>query len=121
MTLETVVVFPVVILMIFGAIQGAFYLHADNVARSAASAAVHAASAELATAADGHAAASSFLAQTGGESVLVGPNIQVNRGEESVTATVSGRSPSLVPGLDFGTITRSATAPVERWVEWEGP
>ncbi|MDO5494312.1 MAG: TadE/TadG family type IV pilus assembly protein [bacterium] len=121
MTLETVVVFPAVILLIFGLIQGAFYLHASNVARSAASAAVRAASAQSATEADGHSAAQRFLEQTGGNSTLVGAAVSVARGGETVTATVTGHSPSLVPGIDFGLISRSATAPVERWVEWTAP
>lgn len=116
LTLETAVIFPAVMMLIFGVIQGALYYHAADVARHAAYAAVNAASSHTGSEGTGHAAASSFITQLGGENVLAGSTISVTRSAEVASATVTGRSVSLVPGLELPLISQSAQAPVERWV-----
>nr|NLD39710.1 pilus assembly protein [Actinomycetales bacterium] len=116
LTLETAVIFPAVMMLIFGVIQGALYYHASDVARHAAYAAANAASAHTGSEGTGQAAAASFISQLGGERVLAGSTIAVARSMEMATATVTGRSVSLVPGLELPLISQSAQAPVERWV-----
>lgn len=114
-TLETAVVFPVVLMLFFGIIQGALYYHAVDVARHAAQSAVTVASARDGSAGAGQAAAESFLAQVG-TGTLSGVSIAVDRTAETATATVKGNAVSLVPALELPVISQAAAGVVERWV-----
>ncbi|CAM3422502.1 TadE family protein [Occultella aeris] len=112
MTLEAVIVLPAVLLLIFVAIQAGLWFHAREVAMHAASAGSTAASAENATNTDGATAAQGFVDQVG---ALGDVSITIDSAAETVTVTVSGQAPSIVPGMPLPTITQSSTAAIERW------
>lgn len=113
MTLETVIVLPAVLLLIFVAIQAGLWFHARDVAIHAASAGATAASAENAADAAGASAAQGFIDQVGALRNVV---IDVGRTGATVTVTVSGQSPAIVPGMALPPITQSSTAAIERWI-----
>lgn len=112
-TIETVVIYPVILLLVFTMIQTGLWYHSREVALHAANAASTAASAEYATDSEGHAAASAFVTRAG---ALQDVAVVVNRTGEVVTASVSGRAPSLVPGVQLPLITQTSTAAIERYV-----
>lgn len=112
MTLETVIVLPAVLLLIFVAMQAGLWFHARDVAIHAASAGATAASAENAADAAGASAAQGFIDQVG---ALRNVDIDVARTGATVTVTVSGHSPAIVPGMALPPITQSSTAAIERW------
>jgi Flp pilus assembly protein TadG len=113
-SLELVVVFPVLLLIIFGGMQGALYYYARSVALAAAQEGSRAAGAETATAGDGQRAASGFVTQAGGADVLRASQVSSSRSATSATVTVTGQSLSLLPGFGGFTVTQTASAPVER-------
>ena len=106
--------FPVMLLLIFGILQGVFWYHARTVALAAAGSGVAVARTEVGTAAEGRAAASEFLARAGGADVLSGVNVTAQRTGTDATVTVSGSSVSLFPGLPGPPVTQSASGPIER-------
>lgn len=118
-SLQTVITYPVVLLLIFGIVQGVIYYHAQNVARSVANGAVQAARLETGTAADGYAEAAVRLNR--GRDVFASVDVVVERGEEVATATVVGLAPSLVPGFRGLRVEQTATGPVERFTPAVGP
>lgn len=113
-SLELSVVFPVVLLLIFGTIQGALYYHARNVALAAAQEGVVDARVENGSAGAGVARAQDFLTDAGGSSVLLNASVSSNRSATEVTITVRGAVPSVLPGVSGLTLTQSASGPLER-------
>ena len=112
-SLELVVVFPVVLLLIFGGVQGALWYHARSVAMAAAQEGARAAGAEGGNPAAGEAAATAFLDSAGGSGVLTGPGVHVTRSATEATATVTGTAPTVLPGMRLA-VDQSASVPVER-------
>lgn len=112
-SLEYVIIFPAVLLLLFGIVQGAFFYYAKDVARHAAEAAAAAAAGYEANPAAGVAAANAFLAQTGGS--LQGHDVSVTSDGTFVTATVSGSAPSIMDFIDLN-VTQVARVPIEQWV-----
>lgn len=112
-TVETVVIYPVILLLIFTMVQAGLWYHSREVALHAANAASVAASAENASDGQGQAAATAFVNRAG---ALREAGVSVSRGAETVTATVTGRSPSLIPGMQLPLITQSSTSAIERYV-----
>ncbi|MFH8253031.1 TadE family protein [Microbacterium sp. B2969] len=110
---EAIIILPVVFLIIFGIIQGAVVMQANNVAQAAASTAYNAARLYNGTSEDGVSAGDAVLTQAG--TILAGTNVVVQRAPESVTVTVSGTAASLIPGVPL-TVSRTVTGPTERWV-----
>ena len=113
-SLELAVVFPVVLLLIFGTVQGALYYHARNVALAAAQEGVVDARVESGSAGAGVARAQGFLADAGGSSVLLNAAVSSDRSATEVTITVRGVAPSVLPGLSGFSLTQSASGPLER-------
>lgn len=112
-SLEYVIIFPVVLLIIFGVVQGAYFYFARDVARHAAEVAAQetAGYGNLDPGA-GQSAAMAFIAQTGNS--LMGPTVTVTTDGEWVTATVSGTAPGIIELIDLG-VTQTVRTPVERW------
>jgi hypothetical protein len=107
-----IIALPVLFALMFVGVQAALLHHAKTVAIAAATSGTRAAAAHYGTAADGQAAVDSYLVDVGAgafESV----SGSVTRTEIEVTATIVGRSLSVVPGWS-PEIRQSATAPVER-------
>ncbi|NDL57028.1 TadE/TadG family type IV pilus assembly protein [Phytoactinopolyspora mesophila] len=111
--LESVIIWPTVILALVVVMQGALWFHARNVALGAAQEGARVASAE--SRGDGAARAASFIADAGGTSVMTVKSVTQSDGATTVTVTVTGRAPSLVPGLSGPKVSHSATAPLKGW------
>jgi hypothetical protein len=105
-------VFGAVILLLFIALQFGLWFYGREVAAAAAQHAVDAARVENGSADAGAATAKEYLDQVGG---LREPTVNVERGEESVTAQVHGHPIAIVGFLDPA-IDVKITAPVERVV-----
>ncbi|NEE01173.1 pilus assembly protein [Phytoactinopolyspora halotolerans] len=100
---------PVVLLMIWLIVQGGLWWHARNVALGGAQEGARAASAQ--TRADGAARATEFITRAGGLDI---DTVAQTSDGDTVTITVTGRSPSLIPGMDLS-VTESSTAPLKGW------
>jgi len=120
-SLELVVLFPVLLLVVFGLVQGALWFHARNVASAAAVEGVQVARVETGTADAGRQRAANFLADAGGPDVLTGSTIEVTADAERVRVVVSGRSVSVLPGVPGLLVEQSAAGPVERFTTRAGP
>jgi Flp pilus assembly protein TadG len=108
------VLFPVLMLLVFGIVQGVFWYHARTVALAAAGSGVAVARTESGTEAAGRAAASAFVERAGGSDVISGVQVTGARSATEATITVSGRAPSLVPGVPGPPVRQTASGPVER-------
>lgn len=113
-TLQIVVLFPVMLLIIFGVIQGAVWYHGRNVAIAAAQEGARAAAAENGTAAAGSDAANEYLNGAGAGSFINGLTVHPNRGNGIGTVSITGTALEVVPGFPPLTISHTATMPIER-------
>ena len=111
-TIQVAILFPVVLLWLMLIVQYGLWWHAKQVANAAAAEAVDAAQVSDGTAADGEAAASSYLDQSGN---LENVTVAVDRQPTLVIAEVHGDAPQLVPGFSWSVTARSE-APVERFI-----
>lgn len=111
-TLETVLLWPAVFLLIFGIVHAGLWFHARNVALSAAREGVRAASVNDGV--GGAARAADFLATTTDGTVMRVGAIHETADSTTVTVTVTGSSTTLIPGWRVD-VRQSATAPIRRW------
>lgn len=111
-SVEAVLVFPALVLVFLAIIHGATLLHAGNVAQGAAQSAYEAARLYDATPESGTTAGHEAIAAAGGG--LVDATVVVDVSPTTITVTVTGAAPALVPGLPLG-VTRTVSGPVERW------
>ena len=113
-TLEVAVLFPVVLILIFGIAQTALWYMARTAALSAAKQGVNAGRVYGAKPADGVPAANDFLTAQVGD-ILSGSNVSIAGSDPgTLRITVSGSSLSLIPGWTI-TVTQSAQGPVEKF------
>lgn len=112
-SLELVVVFPILMLVFFAAIQAALFFYGRTVALAAAQEGARAAATETGSAGAGQAAAADFADRTAG-TFLQGRTINSRRGAQTATVAVTGRSLSVLPGFSGFTISQAANLPVER-------
>jgi Flp pilus assembly protein TadG len=115
--------FPVVLLMFFGVIQGALYFHGRNVAQAAAEQGVRAARAagQSDRAVTAATQARQFLSDTGELGNLTGLLITPTVEADQVRVTVTAHTISLLPGLNGPPITATASGPVERFTNGSNP
>ncbi|TDD96027.1 TadE family protein [Jiangella asiatica] len=111
-TLETVILWPAVFLLIFGVVHAGIWFHARNLALAAAQEGARAAS--MAEGAGGAARAAQFLA--GRDSMVRVDGISETVHDDSVTVVVTGSSTTLVPGWRVD-VRQSSTAPIRRWAD----
>ncbi|GAA4660146.1 TadE/TadG family type IV pilus assembly protein [Arthrobacter cryoconiti] len=114
MSLQGVILFPVFIVLIFGILQGAFWMHAQNLAQAAASSGYSSAKSYNAGDGAGQSAASDILAN--GSSSIHNTNVSISRSGTSVTVTVTGSGPSILPGWGGPGVRATVSGPIERWV-----
>lgn len=119
-TLELVVVFPIVLLIIFAVVQGALYYHGKNIALAAAQEGVRVARAENGSATEGSSTARRFFQQAGGSEVLLGMGVRSRRGATEASVTVTGTSLSVLPGVSGFRVSQTAEGPVERFTSSGG-
>ena len=113
LSLELVILVPVMLLVIFGAIQTALHYHARNVAQSAAAEAVTAGTTTRGTTAAAREAADSFIA-TASDGILTDTTVAVNRTATTVTATVQGHSLAVLPLLPTPLIRQTVSGTIEQ-------
>lgn len=119
-TLELVVLFPVVLLLVFAVIQGGLYYHGKNVALAAAQEGVRVARAETGNAGQGGATARAFVQAAGGADVLTGVGVNSRRSATQASVTVTGRALSVLPGVPGFSVKQTAEGPVERFTSSSG-
>ncbi len=114
-TVELVLAFPLLLLLLLALVQFALWAHAGQVADAAASHALDAARVQGGTAAAGYADAAAVLSQLG-TGVLLGPRVHVTRGAATATITITGHAVSVlpVPGLSFP-VRAAVTGPDEHF------
>ena len=112
-SIELVILLPVLFAVMFLGMQAALFYHARTVAIAAAQEGAKAAGGENGKEADGVSAASSFIVEAGGDDVLSGASASADRTATTVTVTVRGHSLSVIPGWN-PVIVQSASLPVER-------
>ena len=112
-SIELVILLPVLFAVMFLGMQAALFYHARTVAIAAAQEGARAAGTEQGHESDGVGAASNFIAEAGGDDVLTGTSASASRTATTATVTVTGFSLSVIPGWKVR-ITQSATVPVER-------
>ena len=111
-SIQLVLLMPVLFSVMFLGMQAALHYHARTIAIAAAQEGARAAGAQNGTASAGIAAASSYLADAGGDS-LTRPTLTCARTPTTATVSVRGVALSVIPGWR-PTITQSATVAVER-------
>ncbi|XVU24218.1 TadE/TadG family type IV pilus assembly protein [Actinoplanes sp. CA-054009] len=111
MSLEMIILTPVLLLLLFAAIQIALNSHARNIALAAAQDAARADGAYQSAPGAGQAAAAALLAQTGDG--LGNPAVAISYTGTEVHAIVTGRAISIVPFLSW-TVRQSASSPIEQ-------
>ena len=112
-TLEAVLVFPALLLLLMLIIQFALWYHASDLATAAAQDGTRAARVQGATASDGAAEANQLLDQTG-RSILQGRQVLVERTRDVTRVEVRGTCIELVPFLHL-TVHAVAESPTERF------
>jgi hypothetical protein len=113
-SLEFIIVVPVVLTVLFLAIQISILSYTRSVAMTAAEEGLDA-ERGFAGAGTGQGRAAEFVARQG--DWLTGTQVTVSRTGEQVSVTVTGQSLSLVPGFSGWTVSQTATGPVERYTE----
>jgi Flp pilus assembly protein TadG len=113
--LTLMIIVPVVLLAIFATVQAALVFHAQSIVEAAAQDGLRAAQAYNGSQADGMAAASTLLDQAGGDGLITGRSVQVDRGPAIARVEVRGQVITLVPGWSRS-VSGIAEGPVERFV-----
>ena len=113
-TLENVIIAPALLLILALFLHLGIILHSNNLAQAAATSAYNAARSYNASSTDGTTAGLAILNQAG--TPISAVSVNVSRGPEVVTVTITGQAPSFVPGLGTA-IDVTVTGPVERWVD----
>jgi len=107
---EVAVLLPLMMLLLMVVVQTGLWFHTRAVMATAANKGVDVARVDGGTAADGKHATEAFLINAG---ALRDPAVDVERGIDTATVTVTGRVVSLMFGAPL-TITVTEQAPVER-------
>lgn len=111
-TVQVAIIFPAVLLWLLLIVQYGLWWHAKQVADAAAAEAVAAARVPSGTDTTGHDAAIAYLTESGNLSNIT---VTVDVGASTVTATVTGDAPQLIPGFGWG-VTSSSHASLEQFV-----
>lgn len=111
---EFVLIFPVLLVVFFGIIQGALWYQGQNIAHAAASAAYNNSRASNGTVGSGVTAGNQVAAKHQGS--LNGVSISVERNAAAVSVTVTGHASTFIPGWVGPTITQTVSGPTERWI-----
>src|SRR3954447_6860693 len=112
-SLEMAIVFPVVLLLIMTSIQVALWFYARSVALGAAQEGAREGRLQPASTERAQAAADSFLDRAG-QDLINESDVSVAGSPTAIEVTVTGRSLSLVPGLDGWSVSQTAVGPIEQ-------
>lgn len=119
-SVELVILFPALLLVVTALIQYALWFHARSLALAAAQEGVTAARSYHSDPAAGRNAALSFVAEHGAGTLLNASATATSAGDH-VDIVVTGRSLAIVPGATGLAITQSATGPIERFTTAGAP
>ncbi|MFI1259160.1 TadE/TadG family type IV pilus assembly protein [Streptomyces netropsis] len=111
LSLELMMVFPAVLLLVMLTVHVGLWWHARNVALAAAQQGVERARVRGASIATGTAEAQSFVGRAGGS--ISGAQVSGSRGGQTVRIEVSGHVDTLIPGLKLP-VSQHAEAATER-------
>jgi Flp pilus assembly protein TadG len=121
LSLEMVIILPVLLLLVWIGFQIAFVFLANRVALAAAEEGARAARSYTGSAAAGDARAHRFLAQLDSH-VLLDPQVHAYRGLDRAGVVVEGQTQQVVPGLGMVLrVRRTVEGPVERFRADLGP
>ena len=120
-TIEMVVLFPVLLGVIVAIVQYGLWFHARSLALAAAQEGVTAARSYTPAPAAGTRAAGAFLGAHAGDTLTTVTISATRPGAGQVGVVVSGRVLSIVPGIPGLVVTQSATGPVERFTTAGAP
>lgn len=113
--IQVAIIFPVVILLIFGIVQGFAIAWAHNAIATAAREGVSAGRMYGAGPGDGAAKARRAAADLGGN-LLTGVHVSTaGTTRDRMSIRVEGRAVSLVPGLQSISVSSSTSSPIEQW------
>ncbi|MCA0253357.1 MAG: pilus assembly protein [Actinobacteria bacterium] len=112
-TLELTIIVPALLLVMASIFQAGLWFFAREVVLAAAEEGARAAAVEDGDAGAGTQKAREFVDRTA-SNLVDNVSVSSRRTTTRATVTVSGRSLSLIPGVDGFTITQTATFPVER-------
>ena len=112
-SVEMVIALPIVLTVLFLAVQAGMWFYARSIALAAAQSGARTAAMLNSSLEAGLSSARSFAADVGG-TTLTGVTVTGDRTATSTTVTVTGHSVRLVPFMDV-TVSQSATLPVERY------
>ena len=120
-TIEVVVLFPVLLVMIIAIVQYGLWFHARSLALAAAQQGVTAARTYTAEPGTGTHAATAFLDTHATDTLTDLTVTATTPGAGQVGIEVTGRALSLVPGIPGPTVFQSAAGPVERFTTAGAP
>ena len=112
-SVEMVIALPLVLTVLFLAVQAGTWFHARSIALASAQSGARTSAMLNSSLEAGLSSARSFAADVGG-TTLTGVTVTGDRTATSTTVTVTGHSVRLVPFMDV-TVSQSATLPLERY------
>ncbi len=112
-SVEMVIALPIVLTVLFLAVQAGTWFHARSIALASAQSGARTSAMLNSSLEAGLSSARSFASDVGG-TTLTGVTVTGDRTATSTTVTVTGHSVRLVPFMDV-TVSQSATLPVERY------
>ena len=112
-SVEMVIALPIVLTVLFLAVQAGTWFHARSIALASAQSGARTSAMLNSSLEAGLSSARSFATDVGG-TTLTGVTVTGDRTATSTTVTVTGHSIRLVPFMDV-TVSQSATLPVERY------
>lgn len=116
-SIQMAIVFPFVILVTMAVVQASMWVYARNIALTAAREGVAAARTYQAPEDAGAARARETLGRIAGNSLAQSTVSTSGSTAGEVRVTVTGLAPSMIPGLAGLSVSQSAGAPRERWVQ----
>lgn len=113
-SLELAVVFPAVLILIFGIVQGGLWFHARNIATYAAVEGLRAAQAYGGDVGAGVQRAREVLRDAQADGFIEGVTVSGARAPESTQITVAGTGIPLIPFLPTAAFQQTASGPSEQ-------
>lgn len=104
---------PLLLLLVLVSVHIGLWFHASHLVNAAAQEGARASRAAGAVDTDGEARAEQMLAELG-PTVIANPTVSVTRDADTVTVTVTGQAPVVVPGLVLD-VQATSTSPIEQF------
>lgn len=120
-SIELVILFPALLLLVTALVQYGLWFHARSLALAAAQEGVAAARTYGAPAGAGVDVALRFVDDHGADSLLDPRAVATPSDAQHVRVVVRGHAPAVIPGLGGFAVEQSASAPVERFTTRDTP